>query len=596
MVGGDAEGPLRRLETAPAVVDALLFNHWRAAGRLLLPGGPLEEGGRHNFRAFYLLLAGAPRAVRGQLSLGGESDYAVLGAATSTAAFVGGEEGAGSAFASPPLSPPRVPQPSDAFSPRDGGGASGLRSSGSRGGDGGGGGTAVRDAEDFEALCSALSESGGAAAGPQQHQLWRLLSALLMAGNVHVRDRPDMSTVAGSGGGGGAAPPPGSAEIHNPSEALLLAELLGVDRGTLLHTLVKRTRGVVVSAAAPGTAQSAASSALPPLQSAVTFAYKRGVDARAGLLWLISTAYARLFRWLMAQMNRELVRVAAEAAAAVTPSSPPPSSSTVCTLALFDAPGCDDVFPGSTPACARRTVGTPSPAAVSAAATGSPLYGSTPQAGEGAMGSAIEAAAAGCDDDAVSSIFGGGIGGGGGAVYGLDALLTHYAAERTFAATFLAPVFYAEAAAYTREAVVVPPGGSVFYTDNAPLLDFLGDPRTGLLPLLDEAADFSRSSDALFHAKLVTMHRRTECMVPAAAFAVGRGGGRGQQQQPIIRAGAGASGSLLDDSAPPNDAATAGPSRFRFTDAVAASPTPSLPSPSASLLFGVRHACGVVRC
>ena len=470
-----------------AVVEAVLLQRWRVAGGACTE---MRSSGL-NFNAFYALLAGAPATMRSDFRLGSCDDYLLLDCLKA-----GGSSGGG---ATSPGTVPRVSSP-PALSPLG---------SNARNGDNAVAALSVSEpppqpptlrdaAATFAASNDAFAVLGVSPATTSD--IWRLLSALLMAGNVVVSDR-------GSSGDSATGPGTGAAEIANPSDALLLADLLGVDRASLLHTLLRVTRGVVSAAPGLGGGGVAVAAQAPPADvSAVTFTFRRADDARAALRALIATAYERLFSWITELIN-SAVAAGWEAEAKLKEARIAGRDIAVLSLlegaawdtAAIVAPVPRSVAAGATTPARVPRLELPAPTAIVAATDSDTV---PPELQDTAPQPSIATAG------------------------DLDVLCSAYAAER-LADAQVTCTLRAEARAYSEDGL---PAGVAAATAPASLrlgdlissgatLELLAHPSTGILPSLDVAAQEPRASDTLFAAGLSIAHRRNPAWVSSPSVA-----------------------------------------------------------------------------
>lgn len=269
----------RPLSLRGAVIDAALWEPRRAAGggALLTGGGP--QPGR-NFHAFYQLLGGAPRELRAELRLGAPEDYALLHERSwGDASWAGGPPALRAVSAAAEAGGDGVADPAGALlgarcfahgAPVPKRGASATHSVATASS---AYASVLWDAEEFahtqKALAAIQLPLG------TRGEVWRLLSALLMAGNV---------AFASQGGDAGAG-------VATPREAAEMAALLGVEAGALARALTSES--VAVKPAGGGAAAVVA-------RALTTDA------ARARLAALVTSLYAALFAWLLRAANEAL--------------------------------------------------------------------------------------------------------------------------------------------------------------------------------------------------------------------------------------------------------------------------------------------------
>jgi alpha-tubulin suppressor-like RCC1 family protein len=561
------------------------------------PGLPSIEG--RNFHIFYQLLAGAGRELRGQLQLGSPADYLCLhqraGAGVEVTVAAGGAAAAAAAAAAPSFALASSSSASSSASMASGPASGGValayvhgvplpvRSMGVPGGSFPGGpgteavtlsayGTALTDGEDFAATCKALSEIGLDASA--QTDVFRLLSALLMAGNLRF------ATEAGS-----ADPQQqqGAAALATPSEANLLADLLGVDRSSLADVLLKKSRGGAAGPYSPNPSDS-------PVQRPTSWAFRKSAEARASVDAAAMVLYERLFAWLVGRINEAAFRASGgQAMVDAVLDAAPPGQTEPLHLVLFDGSGAEGAL---SPAAEARLYARPDEddaagsvwGGAAAAAITAPNTFSYLTAGSGALSAAAAAAAAAPLTVDVR------------ALRGLDALCANYAAERVHD-LFLTCVFRGEVSLYEAEGVLAAAntgaavgasGVHVSYDDNAHIVDMFDNRRTGLLLALDESTSFGRASDAMFLSSAVSLQRRNPALLRPTILAPPAGDGPAGGAIIVTNlaiAQPGSSDAALILVAPSASAPEVGGGPVSAAAAAGYDQT---------LLFGVRHTAGTV--
>jgi hypothetical protein len=308
-----------------AEVNAALWEPRRAAGGGALLSSGVPQQGR-NFHAFYQLLGGAPRDLRAELRLGALEDYALLHerswgdalyAGGPPAAVAAGEGAAGGgALLARHVFAHGAPLPARGAAVTPGASVASRASTFS---------SALWDAEEFAHTQRALA-SVGLAAGART-DVWRLLSALLMAGNVaFTGDVPEFG-----------AEEEGAA-VATPSEVTTLGALLGVDAAELSRALTTESVAVRRALAAPAVVQRL----LSPK------------DARARLAALVAALYAALFAYLVRRSNDALREAAAGEDAVVEAGARVPPQ---FFLTLIDGAGLEGAAPFGVSAALRDVAG-----------------------------------------------------------------------------------------------------------------------------------------------------------------------------------------------------------------------------------------------
>jgi alpha-tubulin suppressor-like RCC1 family protein len=502
------------------------------AGSSIGVNGPIGR----NFNIFYQLLSGSSRALSASLLLGSPTDYLCLyqssqgaavgvglgsgsavGVTPSNSSFYSALSSTESSSSHPPLSSAFAPSTvsstfstslsasssSSSYSPSSNGaqyihgvplpvralavpaGGSSLSFKSS-----GGGGclflsafsTVLADGEELANTQRAMLEMG--IEHTEQIEIFRILSAILMSGNVRFVDSVDDPTTTSSFGGQGAPGSPsqlagGSAGYLSASvrETELLADLLGVDRQALSEVLTKRTRGGPL-----GSLQSSSSPSKDnDLKKPVTWTFRRSADARASLDGVITSLYSRLFAWIVARANASALEAAggpAAMTAAMRSVELPSGQREPLHIVLLDSPGLEGALSMAVENAMFHSSSSDNEKSQNAYSYLSDMSHSLP---------AIEV----------------------GALRSLDSLVINYVSERVHE-LFLTSVFRNERDLCEAEGVS---SRHVEFDDNNGVCSLLDDPQIGLLRNLDEASAISRSTDESLMSNATSLHRRSNAWI-----------------------------------------------------------------------------------
>lgn len=500
------------------------------AGSSIGVNGPIGR----NFNIFYQLLSGSSRALSASLLLGSPTDYLCL-YQSSQGAAVGVGLGSGSAVGvapsnssfhsalsstessssnlalSPAFTPSSlssssyssslsasssssysaasngaqyihgVPLPVRALAVPAGGSSLSFKSSG------GGGSlflsafsTVLADGEELANTQRAMLEMG--IEHNEQIEIFRLLSAILMSGNVRFVDSLDETSIPSSGGqvapgspsqlaGGG-----GGYLLSSVRETELLADLLGVDRAALSEVLTKRTRGAPFASLQSSSSPNKDSDVKRP----VTWNYRRSADARASLDSVIMSLYSRLFAWIVARANASSLEAAggpAAMTAAMRSVELPPGQREPLHIVLLDSPGLEGALSMAVENAMFHSAGE-TEKSQNAYSYLSDSSHSLPSIEVGALRS-------------------------------LDSLVINYVSEKVHE-LFLTSVFRNERDLCEAEGVS---SRHVEFDDNNGVCNLLDDPHIGLMRNLDEASAISRSSDESLMSNASSLHRRSNAWI-----------------------------------------------------------------------------------